>query len=258
MRLQLILAALATTSADDHIHASHADIELARDFRVDKHHKIIVSNIGDEDLAFYYLGNEGNHGMEAEEPTWDMSETLCAVLGPDEEAGRFVRFRDSFVVRSADMKWRVRFHIIPSRFIEQPYGITFSNPMTEGESIIELKHHDDAPVVLLARPGARVLHAATRAAAPADARGGGGGVARASSARLLLRSLSDDGEDDEPFPWPSFARPSQVFLSPEADAPPFALSVARVHHVAADTRGLLDLLGVASRPTRARLSSSFR
>ena len=118
--------------ADDHIHASHADIELARDFRVDKHHKIIVSNIGDEDLAFYYLGNEGNHGMEHPEPTWDMSETLCVGLGPDEEAGRFVRFRDSFVVRSADMKWRVRFHIIPSRFIEQPYGITFSNPMLEG------------------------------------------------------------------------------------------------------------------------------
>ena len=133
--------------ADDHIHASHADIELARDFRVDKHHKIIVSNIGDEDLAFYYLGNEGNHGMEADEPTWDMSETLCAVLGPDEEAGRFVRFRDSFVVRSADMKWRARFHVIPSRFIEQPYGITFSNPMTEGDSVIELKHHEDAPVV---------------------------------------------------------------------------------------------------------------
>ena len=145
MRRILLLAALA--AADDHIHASHADIELARDFRVDKHHKIIVSNIGDEDLAFYYLGNEGNQGMEHPEPTWDMSETLCAVLGPDEEAGRFVRFRDSFVVRSADMKWRVRFHIIPSRFIEQPYGITFSNPMTEGESIIELKHHDDAPVV---------------------------------------------------------------------------------------------------------------
>ena len=146
MRWAVLLLA-AAARADDHIHASHADIELARDFRVDKHHKIIVSNIGDEDLAFYYLGNEGNHGMEAEEPTWDMSETLCAVLGPDEEAGRFVRFRDSFVVRSADMKWRVRFHIIPSRFIEQPYGITFSNPMTEGESIIELKHHDDAPVV---------------------------------------------------------------------------------------------------------------
>ena len=145
MRRILLLAALA--AADDHIHASHADIELARDFRVDKHHKIIVSNIGDEDLAFYYLGNEGNQGMEHPEPTWDMSETLCAVLGPDEEAGRFVRFRDSFVVRSADMKWRVRFHIIPSRFIEQPYGITFSNPMTEGDSVIELKHHEDAPVV---------------------------------------------------------------------------------------------------------------
>ena len=69
------------------------------------------------------------------------------MLGPDEEAGRFVRFRDSFVVRSADMKWRVRFHIIPSRFIEQPYGITFSNPMLEGDSVIELKHHADAPVV---------------------------------------------------------------------------------------------------------------
>ena len=145
MRRILLLAALA--AADDHIHASHADIELARDFRVDKHHKIIVSNIGDEDLAFYYLGNEGNQGMEHPEPTWDMSETLCAVLGPDEEAGRFVRFRDSFVVRSADMKWRVRFHIIPSRFIEQPYGITFSNPMLEGDSVIELKHHADAPVV---------------------------------------------------------------------------------------------------------------
>ena len=145
MRWVFLLAAAAR--ADDHIHASHADIELARDFRVDKHHKIIVSNIGDEDLAFYYLGNEGNHGMEHPEPTWDMSETLCAVLGPDEEAGRFVRFRDSFVVRSADMKWRVRFHIIPSRFIEQPYGITFSNPMLEGDSVIELKHHDDAPVV---------------------------------------------------------------------------------------------------------------
>ena len=145
MRRILLLAALA--AADDHIHASHADIELARDFRVDKHHKIIVSNIGDEDLAFYYLGNEGNQGMEHPEPTWDMSETLCAVLGPDEEAGRFVRFRDSFVVRSADMKWRVRFHIIPSRFIEQPYGITFSNPMTEGEGVIQLKHHEDAPVV---------------------------------------------------------------------------------------------------------------
>ena len=65
MRRILLLAALA--AADDHIHASHADIELARDFRVDKHHKIIVSNIGDEDLAFYYLGNEGNNGMEAEE-----------------------------------------------------------------------------------------------------------------------------------------------------------------------------------------------
>ncbi len=92
MRRILLLAALA--AADDHIHASHADIELARDFRVDKHHKIIVSNIGDEDLAFYYLGNEGNQGMEHPEPTWDMSETLCAVLGPDEEAGRVVRLRD--------------------------------------------------------------------------------------------------------------------------------------------------------------------
>merc|ERR1711871_805828 len=84
-------------------------------------------------------------------PTWDMSETLCAVLGPDEEAGRFVRFRDSFVIRSADMKWRARFHILPTRFVEQPYGITFSNPMSE--AVIELKHHAEAPIVLIGAGG---------------------------------------------------------------------------------------------------------
>ena len=88
MRRQLILAALA--AADDHIHASHADIELAEDFRIDKHHKIIVSNIGDEDLAFYYLGNEGNHGMEAEEPTWDMSRKHLCGAGPG-RGGRSLR-----------------------------------------------------------------------------------------------------------------------------------------------------------------------
>ena len=53
----LLFAALA--AADDHIHASHADIELARDFRVDKHHKIIVSNIGDEDLGFLLSRKRG-------------------------------------------------------------------------------------------------------------------------------------------------------------------------------------------------------
>ena len=97
MRRILVLAALA--AADDHIHASHADIELARDFRVDKHHKIIVSNIGDEDLAFYYLGNEGNQGMEHPEPTWDMSETPLCVLGPG-RGGRALRAVPRFVRRA--------------------------------------------------------------------------------------------------------------------------------------------------------------
>ena len=150
-RLLPLLLALCTTYADDAIHASHGDVKLARDFRVDKHHKIIVQNTGDDDIALYYLGNEGNDGMDADAPTWDMSETLCAVLGPDEEAGRFVRFRDSFVIRSADMKWRARFHILPPRFVEQPYGITFSNPMSE--AVIELKHHAEAPIVLIGAGG---------------------------------------------------------------------------------------------------------
>ena len=75
----------------------------------------------------------------------------AGALGPDEEAGRFVRFRDSFVIRSADMTWRARFHIIPTKFIEQPYGVVFSNPM--GSDALELKHHEEAPLVLIGAGG---------------------------------------------------------------------------------------------------------
>ena len=45
------------------------------------------------------------------------------------------------------MKWRVRFHIIPSRFIEQPYGITFSNPM-----------RDELMLIILDASGREVRH----------------------------------------------------------------------------------------------------
>lgn len=151
MARRLLPLLLCTTFADDAIHASHGAIKIAREFREDKHHKIIVQNTGDDDIAFYFLGNEGNDGIDGPQPTWDMSETLCAVLGPDEEAGRFVRFRDSFVIRSADMTWRARFHIIPTKFIEQPYGVVFSNPM--GSDALELKHHEEAPLVLIGAGG---------------------------------------------------------------------------------------------------------
>ena len=100
--------------------------------------KMIIRNTGSEDLAVYFMGalHEGDLSL------WDGSETLNDIVSPGQVTARYVRYNDSFAVRSGDLKWRVRLSLYKNDDAEQPYKVTFHNVMTdEKDQPVELKHH---------------------------------------------------------------------------------------------------------------------
>ena len=89
--------------------------------------KMIIRNTGSEDLAVYFMGalHEGDLSL------WDGSETLNDIVSPGQVTARYVRYNDSFAVRSGDLKWRVRLSLYKNDDKEQPYKVTFHNVMTD-------------------------------------------------------------------------------------------------------------------------------
>ena len=119
--------------------------------------KMIIRNTGSEDLAVYFMGalHEGDLSL------WDGSETLNDIVSPGQVTARYVRYNDSFAVRSGDLKWRVRLSLYKNDDAEQPYKVTFHNVMTdEKDQPVELKHH--AAGYLWIEPNHHVTHSAAQ------------------------------------------------------------------------------------------------
>ncbi|CAH0373903.1 unnamed protein product, partial [Pelagomonas calceolata] len=119
--------------------------------------KMIIRNTGSEDLAVYFMGalHEGDLSL------WDGSETLNDIVSPGQVTARYVRYNDSFAVRSGDLKWRVRLSLYKNDDAEQPYKMTFHNVMTdEKDQPVELKHH--AAGYLWIEPNHHVTHSAAQ------------------------------------------------------------------------------------------------
>merc|ERR1711903_317954 len=119
--------------------------------------KMIIRNTGSEDLAVYFMGalHEGDLSL------WDGSETLNDIVSPGQTTARYVRYNDSFAVRSGDLKWRVRLSLYKNDDAEQPYKVTFHNVMTdEKDQPVELKHH--AAGYLWIEPNHHVTHSAAQ------------------------------------------------------------------------------------------------
>ena len=100
---------------------------LATASAVELKQKMIIRNTGSEDLAVYFMGalHEGDLSL------WDGSETLNDIVSPGQTTARYVRYNDSFAVRSGDLKWRVRLSLYKNDDAEQPYKVTFHNVMTD-------------------------------------------------------------------------------------------------------------------------------
>ena len=117
--------------------------------------KMILKNTGNEDLALYFMGSIDDGDMSM----WDGSETLNAIVEPGGATARYVRFNDSFAIRSGDMQWRTRLSLYRNDHDAQPYKISFHNVMVEEEpSPIELKHHDEGYIWI--DPNNHVTHSA--------------------------------------------------------------------------------------------------
>ena len=92
---------------------------------------------------------------------WDGSETLNDIVSPGQTTARYVRYNDSFALRSGDLKWRVRLSLYKNDDAEQPYKVTFHNVMTdEKDQPVELKHH--AAGYLWIEPNHHVTHSAAQ------------------------------------------------------------------------------------------------
>ena len=130
---------------------------LATASAVELKQKMIIRNTGSEDLAVYFMGalHEGDLSL------WDGSETLNDIVSPGQVTARYVRYNDSFAVRSGDLKWRVRLSLYKNDDAEQPYKMTFHNVMTdEKDQPVELKHH--AAGYLWIEPNHHVTHSAAQ------------------------------------------------------------------------------------------------
>lgn len=117
--------------------------------------KLILRNTGSEDLAVYFMGalHEGDMSL------WDGSEVLNEIVAPGSSHARYVRYNDSFAIRSGDLKWRVRVSLYKNEDPDQPYKVTFHNVMLdEAEQPIELKHHANG--YLWIEPNHHVTHSA--------------------------------------------------------------------------------------------------
>ena len=130
---------------------------LATASAVELKQKMIIRNTGSEDLAVYFMGalHDGDLSL------WDGSETLNDIVSPGQVTARYVRYNDSFAVRSGDLKWRVRLSLYKNDDAEQPYKMTFHNVMTdEKDQPVELKHH--AAGYLWIEPNHHVTHSAAQ------------------------------------------------------------------------------------------------
>lgn len=102
--------------------------------------KLLVKNLGQEDLGLYFLG--------AVDGILDGSETACETMAPGETAGRYVHHNDSFALRSGDLKWRSRITVFGGDHL-RPFKLSFHNSMHEepiefvdgGFLWIEANHH---------------------------------------------------------------------------------------------------------------------
>ena len=102
--------------------------------------KMIVKNTGDEDLALYFMGSIDDGDMSL----WDGSETLNDIVEPGAATARYVRFNDSFAIRSGDLKWR------GGRAKILPVGPAFCDVLQEDDARISTLQKGAGTV--LARP----------------------------------------------------------------------------------------------------------
>mmetsp|Transcript_19916 Transcript_19916/g.60215 ORF Transcript_19916/g.60215 Transcript_19916/m.60215 type:complete len:184 (-) Transcript_19916:129-680(-) len=123
---------------------------------LDDRHKLILKNTGTEDLALYYLGAVSRR--DTADTNFNGNEGLANVMKPGETAARYVRFDDTFVVRSRDLQWRSRVAVYEHAGSKvHPYALTFHNLMDDvPPQPVELKHANAGYVWI--DPGKNVTH----------------------------------------------------------------------------------------------------